>query len=171
MQYNNVTKLVIAVAMLLTCAVSHAQDAKYSFSKFFSYSCRVKLYAVRQDGKSYISVALQGGKSIYSETEDFGFKTDPVMTLTTYNGDVVTLPGTNLGFKQKSNWSVTDGRNSEPLFKPIATAWFEITGAQIEKLNDGISNIHITTTPYEHEKKFSKDKIGKKLYKAFCNKK
>lgn len=56
---------------------------------------------------------------------------------------------------------VVSGNNS------VGMAQFELTDEQMEMLNSGIIKVRLTTTPFIHEREFTKDKIGKKLYKAF----
>ena len=46
-------------------------------------------------------------------------------------------------------------------------AQFELTDEQVEMLNSGVIKVRLTTTPFIHEREFTKDKIGKRLYKAF----
>ena len=53
----------------------------------------------------------------------------------------------------------------------VGMAQFELTDEQVEMLNTGVIKVRLTTTPFVHEREFTKDKIGKRLYKAFSKQK
>ena len=52
-----------------------------------------------------------------------------------------------------------------------STAQFKISPQQFELLKKGVAKIRLSTIPIEHERTFTKDKIGKKLYQFFMKQK
>ena len=69
------------------------------------------------------------------------------------------------GFSEAARNSVRSLRDSGT---PAADA---AAGCADEALKNGIANVRLSTTPYEHEREFKKDKIGKKLYEHYLKEK
>lgn len=49
----------------------------------------------------------------------------------------------------------------------VSEAKFPITKEQMEKVGLGVKKLRLNTSPKYHEKSWSSDKIGKKLYNSY----
>ena len=64
---------------------------------------------------------------------------------------------------------IVSGNMVLPVTSIISSAQFSITPEQLEMIKSGVTKIRLSTTPIEHEREFTKDKIGKKLYEFYLN--
>ena len=64
---------------------------------------------------------------------------------------------------------IVSGNMVLPVISIISSAQFSITPEQLEMIKSGVIKIRLSTTPIEHEREFTKDKIGKKLYEFYLN--
>ena len=123
-----------------------------------------QLGALKQDNKSYIIVSVRSDEGLC-------FVNEPIMVLRTGNNEVLKLTGENMGSRKERRSGVVIGNVVVTGNNSVGMAQFELTDEQIEMLNSGIIKVRLTTTPFIHEREFTKDKIGKKLYKAFSKQK
>lgn len=142
----------------------YAQDASYTYKPLAKEGCYVEYSAMRKENKSYIIVSVQSDEGLC-------FVNDPVMMLRTNDNEVIKLLGINMGSRKESSLGFVIGNLLLSDDSSIGMAQFELTEEQVEKLNTGIKKVRLSTTPFIHEREFSKDKIGRKLYKAFCKQK
>ena len=85
---------------------------------------------------------------------------------TVFYGKLRKLYGNLIGNSSESAGLVS-GNIVIPITEISSIAQFKITPKQFELFKKGISKIRLSTTPIEHERTFSKDKIGKELYLFF----
>lgn len=143
----------------MLCAMfTYAQSVSYSYRPLAAEGCYVKYTANWQEGKPYLIVSVRSDR--------MKFVVEPVVLLKTTDGETIRLEGAPLDISSQSI-GITSGNLIIPIQEFNATAQFSITPEQIELLNKGISKVRISLVPMNHERTFSKDKIGKKLYKAF----
>lgn len=149
----------VVLFIFLICALfSYAQSVSYSYRPLAAEGCNVKYTANWQEGKPYLIVSIRSDR--------MKFVAQPVILLKTSDGDTIRLEGTPLDVSSQS-YGIASGNIIIPIQEFNATAQFSITTEQIELLSKGISKVRISLVPMNHERTFSKDKIGKKLYKAF----
>ena len=85
------------------------------------------------------------------------------MLIKNFDGEVIKLQGSLISNDSESA-GVLIGNIVYPVTEISSTVQFKITPEQFEKIKDGIAKVRLSTIPIEHERTFSKDKIGKKLY-------
>ena len=147
-------RTILLLALLLTSLSGLAQTVGYKAS-----GCSIKCGVARQDTTYYVTVMLKSDK--------FAFLNEPVMMLKTFDDQVIKLQGTNIGNSTKSEGGVVVGYAYLSETKILSSAQFKITAEQLELLNTGVAKIRLSTSPFELEKTFKKDKVGKKLYEFF----
>ena len=157
-------KILFTLTLCICAIVSYAQDASYTYKPLAKEGCHVEYSALKQGNKSYIIVSVRSDEGLC-------FVNDPVMMLRTGNNEVIKLTGTNMGSRKESSSGVVIGNVVVSGNNSIGMAQFELTDEQVEMLNTGVIKVRLTTTPFIHEREFTKDKIGKKLYKAFSKQK
>lgn len=80
---------------------------------------------------------------------------------------VISLDGYMLGATNKSDGAVVIGYTAIAINHYVTEAKFPISKEQAESLSKGVKKLRLNTSPNYHEKEWSKDKIGKKLYKKY----
>ena len=145
----------IVLFCLLTC-VGKAQTVDYTYKPLAAEGCNVKYSVTKQDTTYYIIATVK--------SEMLSFLKEPTMLIKNFDGQVIKLYGNNIG-----NGSETGGVliGNIIITEISSTAQFKITPEQFESIKNGISKVRLSTTPIEHEREFSKDKIGKKLYQFY----
>ena len=96
------------------------------------------------------------------------FLSESTMLIRTANGEVLKLSGELMNNRSESA-GIVSGNMVIPVTSIISSAQFSITPEQLEMIKSGVIKIRLSTTPIEHEREFSKDKIGKKLYEFYLN--
>lgn len=146
---------IIASILLLSACPSMAQTVGYSYKLLATKGCTMKFSVVKQDSAYFIIVTASSlSKKFLNET---------MMKIRTFNDDVITLKGVAID-KQSA---VIAANLFALITENNSTAQFAITPDDFEKLNSGVSKIHLSMMPTEHERTFKKDKIGKKLYQFY----
>lgn len=157
-------KILFTLTLCICAIVSYAQDASYTYKPLAKEGCHVEYSALKQDNKSYIIVSVRSDEGLC-------FVNDPVMMLRTGSNEVIKLKGKNMGSRKESSSGVVIGNVVVSSNNSVGMAQFELTDEQVEMLNTGVIKVRLTTTPFVHEREFTKDKIGKRLYKAFSKQK
>lgn len=157
-------KILFTLTLYICAIVSYAQDASYTYKPLAKEGCHVEYSALKQDNKSYIIVSVRSDEGLC-------FVNDPVMMLRTGSNEVIKLTGTNMGSRKESSSGVVIGNVVVSSNNSVGMAQFELTDEQVEMLNTGVIKVRLTTTPFVHEREFTKDKIGKRLFKAFSKQK
>lgn len=96
------------------------------------------------------------------------FLSESTMLIRTTNGEVLKLSGELMNNRSESA-GIVSGNMVLPVTSIISSAQFSITPEQLEMIKSGVIKIRLSTTPIEHEREFTKDKIGKKLYEFYLN--
>ena len=157
-------RILFVIMMVVSTVITYAQDASYTYKPLAKEGCHVEYTALRQDDKAYIIVSVKSDEGLC-------FVNEPTMMIRTGDNEVIKLTGSNMGSRKENSTGVVIGNIVVSDNGSVGMAQFELTEEQVEKLNSGIIKVRLTTTPFLHEREFSKDKIGKKLYKAFCKQK
>lgn len=149
------TLLSLLTVFLLTSCSSYIS---YTYRPLAAEGCSVRYSANYQEGKPYLFVEIQSDRLM------FGGK--PILMVKTFKGEIFTLEGISIATSQESS-GVIVGNMVLPITELQAKALFPITEDQISLLNDGIAKVRISTVPITHERTFSQDIIGKRLYNQF----
>ena len=96
------------------------------------------------------------------------FLSESTMLIRTTNGEVLKLSGELMNNRSESA-GIVSGNMVIPVTSIISSAQFSITPEQLEMIKSGVIKIRLSTTPIEHEREFTKDKIGKRLYEFYLN--
>ncbi len=135
-----------------------AQTVKYTYKAFAAEGCNMEYGVVKQDSSYFIIATVRSDR--------MRFLNDPTMMIRTFNDSVFTLSGVLLGNGSESA-GVVYGNFVIPVTEISSTAQFSITPEQFEEIKIGISKIRLSMTPMNHERTFSSDKIGMKLYQFY----
>ena len=158
MKGNIGIRLILCIA-LITCGINlKAQTVGYTYRPLAAEGCSMKYSVTKQDTTYYIIATVKSDR--------LSFLKEPIMLIKNFDGEVIKLYVSNIG-----NGSETGGVLIGDIMCPIteinSTAQFKITPEQFETIRNGISKVRLSTTPIEHEREFTKDKIGKKLYQFY----
>ena len=145
--------LLFAICNAFAIAAYSQKTASY-VAKGYKYTYNV----VVQDSLCFLIVSFESGKNTFSA--------EPILMLKTFNDEVISLQGKTVEGKT-STYGIISSGGMIPISVHKSMAQFPIRQQDIDKLNNGISKIRISTIPQQHEKEFKKDKIGQKLYKMF----
>ena len=145
--------LTCMLVVLLCCFVSRAQTVGYSYKPLAAEGCSMKYSVIRQDSVYYIIATVKSDR--------LTFLKESTMLIKNFDGEVIKLQGSLISSESAG---VLIGNIVYPVTEISSTAQFKITPEQFEKIKDGIAKVRLSTIPIEHERTFSKDKIGKKLY-------
>ncbi|MBO4662484.1 MAG: hypothetical protein J5630_07275 [Bacteroidaceae bacterium] len=151
---------IIIILVLLNTYTSHicAQTVGYTYNALGLDGCILKYSVAKQDTTYYIIATVRSSR--------MNFLNEPMMKIRTFNDEVLTLRGVAISSNTKSA-GIISGNMVLPVTQISATAQFFITPKEFEMLNNGVSKIRLSMTPMNHERKFKKDKIGKKLYQFY----
>jgi hypothetical protein len=142
--------------------IASAQPVGYTHKAFAPDGCIVNYRVVFQENVYYIEVHFESDLSKMTEK--------PTLMIRTFSEEVIKLSATDPIIEVLSQEVERDGvKKTITAFS--STVKFPVTADQLEALKNGISKIRLSTEPYEHEKEFKKDKIGKPLYESFIKKK
>ncbi len=156
-----ICKYLLSVLICLCAALNlSAQSVSYTFKPFGTQGGRMSFTVAKskQDATCYIVVNVS--------TERLFFLNNPTMKLTTFNDETLSFKGQLVGNDTNPTLALRF-YFVFPMTKINSTAIFPVTPEEFEKINSGVSQIFLSTTPLQHEKTFKKDKIGKKLYEFY----
>lgn len=152
--------LLAIVFALSFSTISHAQIIGYTYKPFAPEGCQMQYNIALQGDQCYIIATISSDR--------MQFLGEPTMLIRTSDGEVLKLDGVLLDSRSESAGLVC-GYMVIPVTSVHSSAQFSITPEQLEKLKSGVKKIRLSTTPYEHEREFRKDKIGARLYKTYLN--
>lgn len=162
MRSNNGIKAVLAIALTMCAFCLKAQTVGYSYRPLAAEGCSVKYSVAKQDTAYYIIATVKSDR--------LNFLDESTMLLKTFDGEVIKLNGSRIGSGSETA-GILIGNIVFPETEISSTAQFKISPQQFELLKKGVAKIRLSTIPIEHERTFSKDKIGKKLYQFFLKQK
>lgn len=158
MKIQTVRKILLILLMAVFGCSAFAQSVKYSYKLLSKKGCTNVFTVVKQNDKFYIVVTVT--------SYGLNFVENPTFKVKTLSGEVFDLPGELINNGSTVRGSSYNGTGATRSYN-VSTAQFEVTPEQFDILKDGISKLRLSTVPWEHEKEFKKDKLGKKLYKAY----
>ena len=146
----------ITLIMLTVAVCVSAQKVKYKGSS--TAGCNVAFTVEKQDGKYYLYAEIKSQKQRFAKNVTLKMKN--------FRNEVITLNGEML-----TSDSETSGVIISYLVIPYttysSTAVFLVRPDQFAAMSSGIQKIQMNTVPEIHERRFLKDKIGKKLYRLY----
>jgi len=95
---------------------------------------------------------------------------ESTMLVKNFDNEILELKG-NLINTDSESTGIISGNIVIPVTSINSTAQFRICPEQFDFFQKGVSKIRLSTIPIEHERTFTKDKIGKKLYHFFIEQK
>ena len=162
MRSNTGIKIILAVALTMCTFCLKAQTVGYTYRPLAAEGCSVKYSVVKQDTAYYIIATVKSDR--------LNFLKESTMLLKTFDGEVIKLDGAQIGSGSETT-GIAIGNMIYPETEISSTAQFKISPQQFELLKKGVAKIRLSTIPIEHERTFTKDKIGKKLYQFFMKQK
>lgn len=134
-------------------------NAQVSYGDTFWGSYNMKINVSTENDFIFLNVIYTDEKRKLTDT--------PKLLLRLMDDSVISLEGVNMSSQSKSDGGVIlYGVYVESnLF--ISEAKFPITKEQILLLEKGVKKLRLNTSPKFHEKEWSRDKIGKKLFNAY----
>lgn len=151
-------KILTLLFMLLAGYGSYAQTVGYTYRPLAAEGCNMKYSVARQDTSYYIIVTVKSDR--------LNFLKESTILLKNFKGEVVKLYGSLIGNSSEAA-GIVSGNMVIPVTDISSTAQFKISPEQFDLFKKGISKVRLSTIPIEHERTFTKDKIGKKLYQFF----
>ena len=155
-------KLILLSFCLVLGFITKAQTVSYTYKALTTEGCNMQYSVAKQDAVYSIVATVR--------SDGMTFLPDPTMKIRTFTGKYLELRGTVIGNGSQSA-GIISGNIVIPVTEISSTAQFIITPQQLEVLSEGVAKIRLSMTPMNHERTFKKDKIGKKLYKSYLNKK
>ena len=143
---------------------SCAQTVGYTYKPLAAEGCSMKYSIAKYENQYYIVATVSSDR--------LQFLNESTMLIRTTDGNVLKLSGTLINNRSESA-GIVSGNMVIPVTSLISSAQFGITPEQLEMLKSGIIKVRLSTTPIEHERGFSEDKIGRRLYEFYqdiCNK-
>lgn len=137
-----------------------AQTVGYTYRPLTAEGCNMKYSVAKQDTAFYIIVTVR--------SERLKFLKESTFLIKTFDGEIIRLQGDLIDSGSESA-GVLVGNMMLPVTEINSTAQFRISQNQFELIKNGIAKVRLSTIPIEHERRFRKDKIGKKLYKLYQN--
>ena len=155
---------IIAIFVLLGLSIYNAmaQTVGYTYRPLAAEGCNMQYSIAQQNGEYFIIATVKSDRLTFLKESFFWLKTT--------DGEIIKLQGEVIGGGSESA-GIVSGNIVIPVTEISSTAQFRISEEELEKLNQGIIKVRLSTTPIEHERTFKKDKIGKKLYQFYQKKK
>ena len=152
--------LLTMVFTFAICPISYAQTVGYTYKPLAAEGCSMKYSIAKHENQYYIIATVSSDR--------LQFLSESTMLIRTTNGEVLKLSGELMNNRSESA-GIVSGNMVLPVTSIISSAQFSITPEQLEMIKSGVIKIRLSTTPIEHEREFTKDKIGKKLYEFYLN--
>lgn len=147
-------KILSIIICLLMCLSMQAEEkVKYS-----GQGMRFRYTVLVQDKQNYIVITMTSEKQAFAQP--------PTLMLKTFEDDVIKLEG-DVVDNNKTTAGIMISGMMFPISERTFVGQFPITDEEIDLLRKGIKKVRLTTVPKQHEKEFSKDKLGVKLYSMF----
>jgi len=153
---------ILFMIILTGCLAGKAQTVKYHYKPMLTEGCGLQFSVAVKEASCCIVVTEISGRML--------FQSSPEMKIRTFNGDVFTLKGSIVDDGENTSGVIED---SVVVFKNRTRrlARFSVTDEQMKMIGSGISKINLSMIPLNHNRSFTKDKIGKKLYEYYVRQK
>lgn len=158
MRLNVLRKFALILFLVLGTTSSFAQKISYNHKTLLKEGCTNVFTVVKQQDKFYVVITVN--------SYFLSFLNPPTLKIKDSTGKVYEFSGSIIGEDNITLGSAYNGTGYVGTYN-ISKAQFEVTPEQFEILKGGIKKLRLSTVPYVHEKEFKKDKLGKKLYKAY----
>ena len=146
--------LSILFLMFAFCAFS---QVSYGSKDWGTYNMKINVET--ENDSVFLYVVFTSENKKISDT--------PKMLLRLMDESVISLDGKNVSLSQKSDGGVVISGIIISDNHFISEAKFPISREQISQFQKGIKKLRLNTSPKFHEKEWTSDKIGKKLYEAY----
>ena len=155
-------KVLIILLVFSIGHLSYAQTVSYTYKPLAAEGCSVT-YSVARQYTTYYIIAIV-------ESDRLNFMKESTMLVKNFDNEILELKG-NLINTDSESTGIISGNIVIPVTSINSTAQFRICPEQFDFFQKGVSKIRLSTIPIEHERTFTKDKIGKKLYHFFIEQK
>lgn len=153
---NNMKKHLLLVMLILLPKMANAQ-VSYGSITWGSYN--MKIYVSTENESIFLNIT-------YSD-EELKLTDTPKLLLKLMDDTIISLEGDKISSLIKNDGGViVSGVLVESNYY-VSEAKFPITKEQILQLEKGIKKLRLNTSPKFHEKEWSIDRIGEKLYNAY----
>lgn len=140
--------------LMMMCFATGFSQVKYSKG-----TDKVVINVVKEDSTCYLNFIYTSEKKSMVDT--------PKLLIKLFDEEIISLQGKILDVTKKSEGGVVVGNVVVPINKIVSEAKFPISKSQIQQFAKGIKKVRLNTSPKFHEKVWTKDKIGKKLYSDY----
>lgn len=153
---NNMRQVLIS---LILCCFALNLNAQVSYGSATWGTYNMKMNVVTENDSIFLQMIFT--------SENKKIMDSPKLLLRLMDDTTISLEGVNLGSIQKSDGGVVVSGIIISDNHFISEAKFPISKEQITKFEKGIKKLRLNTSPKFHEKEWTTDKIGKKLYEAY----
>ena len=148
----------IIISLLLLCfAIDVSAQVSYGSISWGTYN--MKINVVKENDSIFLHTIFTSEKKKISDS--------PKLLLRLMDESLISLEGKNLGSIQKNDGGIVIYGIIMYDNYFISEAKFPISKEQIKQFKKGIKKLRLNTSPKFHEKEWTIDKIGKKLYDAY----
>lgn len=148
----------VLISLILCCFVINLNaQASYGSATWGTYN--MKINVVTEKDSIFLYMVFTSEKKKIIDT--------PKLLLRLMDDTTMSLEGVNLGYIQKNDGGVVISGIIVSDNHFISEAKFPISKEQITKFEKGVKKLRLNTSPKFHEKEWTTDKIGKKLYEAY----
>lgn len=151
------TKILIILIMFSIGHLSYAQTVSYTYKPFAAEGCSVTYSVARQDTTYYIIAIV--------ESDRLNFMKESTMLVKNFDNEILELKG-NLINTDSESTGIISGNIVYPVSSINQRAIMNMSDANLIFSKRCVKNKTVDL-PIEHERTFTKDKIGKKLYSFF----
>lgn len=155
---NNMKKLLLLVMLIILPKMTNAQ-VSYGSITWGSYN--MKIHVSTENDLIFLNVT-------YSD-EKLKLTDSPKLLLKLMDDTIISLEGINMSSQIKNDGGVVISGVLVESNHYVSEAKYPITKEQILQFEKGIKKLRLNTSPKFHEKEWSIDRIGNKLYNAYLN--
>ena len=145
--------------LLLMILLPTLANAQVSYGDTFWGSYNMKINVSTENDSIFLNVIYTDEKRKLTDT--------PKLLLRLMDDVVISLEGVNMSSQSKSDGGVILYGGYVESNHFISEAKFPIAKEQILLLEKGVKKLRLNTSPKFHDKEWSRDKIGKKLFNAY----
>lgn len=144
---------------LILCCFTISLNAQVSYGSASWGTYNMKINVVTENNSIFLHTIFTSEKKKITD--------NPKLLLKLMDDTTISLEGVNLGSIQENDGGVVISGIIISDNRFISEAKFPISKEQITKFEKGIKKLRLNTSPKFHEKEWTTDKIGKKLYEAY----
>lgn len=144
---------------LILCCFTLSLNAQVSYGSASWGTYNMKINVITENNSIFLHTIFTSEKKKITDS--------PKLLLKLMDDTTISLEGVNLGSIQENDGGVVISGIIISDNRFISEAKFPISKEQITKFEKGIKKLRLNTSPKFHEKEWTTDKIGKKLYEAY----